>query len=173
VVHDIYSRKNRNVLLLLLIFITKCNKWKDFKESLSEINETALDAAIRDAAGLEDKENTELLVESIQIGSPTNNEQGNPANSSEGENLSTSNSDTTVSTLLVSERTCSGTESVQITEKLIKRESWVLLCNIVYVFVNHKFYNFEMNKLNPIEIRLKKLINSWSFNILWTTFIKS
>ena len=76
-----------------------------------------------DAAGLEDKENTELLVESIQIGSPTNNEQGNPANSNEGENLSTSNSDTTVSTLLVSERTCSGTESVQITEKLIKRES--------------------------------------------------
>ena len=69
-----------------------------------------------DAAGLEKTDNAELVVESIQINDPTitNCEEcTNDLNKCEDLKPASSSS-TTVSTLLVSERTCSGSESVQI-----------------------------------------------------------
>ena len=78
-----------------------------------------------DAAGLESKENIEVVVESIQINEPTNISQDHTSDLSKGKdlNFASSNTSSAVSTLLVSERTCSGTESVQISEKLISREN--------------------------------------------------
>ena len=87
----------------------------------------ALNRAIIDAAKLEYKQHSELAVESILVDnnfeeSDSRNKLDN-LNTSEKETLDTSKDVTTVSTLIVSERKYSGTESVQINEKLINREN--------------------------------------------------
>ena len=76
-------------------------------------DEDALNEAIIDAAKLEYKQHSELAVESILFNSDI----------SEKEILDTSKDVSTISTLIVSERKYSGTESVQIDEKLINREN--------------------------------------------------
>ena len=87
-------------------------------------DESALDAAIEDAAGLKEKQAENLMVTSIQLNQPVG-ESIQELDSKLSESLS-QNSATQkgiVSALLVSERQYSGTESVQISEKLINRES--------------------------------------------------
>ena len=94
-------------------------------EQLGEDDETALDAAIADAAGLEHNEKY-LAVKSIQVDVNLNNSKmQDQENIHEGGELHQESSEAPVniSALLISERKCSGTESVQINEKLINREN--------------------------------------------------
>lgn len=118
-----YGIKEKRILASVEEENAKCDQLKAYKEPVSGIDEIALDAAIIEAAGLE---NTELVVERIQLQNPTNidcEDRTKELNQCENLNPASSSIATTVSTLLVSERTCSGTESVQISEKLISREN--------------------------------------------------
>ena len=87
----------------------------------------ALNQAIIDAARLEYKDHADLAVDSILIDNISpENESGTHQNNQDKEEMEAqdaSNDTTTVSTLIVSERKYSGTESVQINEKLINREN--------------------------------------------------
>ena len=85
----------------------------------------ALNQAIIDAARLEYKEHADLAVDSILIDniSPEIESGSHQNNQDKMETQVTSNDTNTVSTLIVSERRYSGTESVQINEKLIQREN--------------------------------------------------
>ena len=87
----------------------------------------ALNQAIIDAARLEYKEHADLAVDSILIDniSPEieSRTHQNDQDKGEKETQDASNDTTTISTLIVSERRYSGTESVQINEKLINREN--------------------------------------------------
>ena len=94
---------------------------------MADDEEDALNEAIIDAAKLEYKQHSELAVESILIEnilekSDSRNQLDN-SDISEKEILDTSKDVSTISTLIVSERKYSGTESVQIDEKLINREN--------------------------------------------------
>lgn len=85
----------------------------------------ALNQAIIDAARLEYKEHADLAVDSILIDnfSPEIESGTHQNNQDKKETQYASNDTTTVSTLIVSERKYSGTESVEINEKLINREN--------------------------------------------------
>jgi len=85
----------------------------------------ALNQAIIDAARLEYKEHADLAVDSILIDniSPEIESGAHQNNQDKMETQVASNDTNTVSTLIVSERRYSGTESVQINEKLINREN--------------------------------------------------
>ena len=95
-------------------------------EPLSE-DETALNAAIADAAGLELNECKHFTVASIEVDTASPNSKTHElhknADNSGGFHQDSSNNPNIVSALLVSERKFSGTESVQISEKLINREN--------------------------------------------------
>ena len=95
-------------------------------EQLSD-EDNALNQAIIDAAKLDNKEHADLAVESILISnnSPNIESTTHHLNVEEKtqETLDSFNDVSTVSTLIVSERKYSGTESVQINEKLIQREN--------------------------------------------------
>ena len=87
----------------------------------------ALNQAIIDAARLEYKEHADLAVDSILIDNVSpeieSRTHQNNQHKDEREAKDASNVTNTVSTLIVSERRYSGTESVQINEKLINREN--------------------------------------------------
>ena len=95
-------------------------------EQLSD-EDNALNQAIIDAAKLDNKEHADLAVESILISnnSPYIESKTHHLNVEEKtqETLDSFNDVSTASTLIVSERKYSGTESVQINEKLIQREN--------------------------------------------------
>jgi len=101
--------------------MVKCDLHEAPKEPLNELDDdSALDDAIMDAAGLKDKEYQNLAVESIEVDntSHSHNLQDHPEDSKtfEESNPDSSSSAATVSTILGSERKSNGAESVQITD---------------------------------------------------------
>lgn len=95
------------------------------KEETGEIDEeTALCEAILEASGLKTDEYDEIVVQNLQF--DANSHQmihGGVSHVSEDSNIESENNNAKISAILVSERKCSGTETVQIKENLINREN--------------------------------------------------
>ena len=86
--------------------------------------ETALCEAILEASGLKTDEYDEIVVQNLQF--DANSHQmihGGVSHVSEDSNIESENNNAKISAILVSERKCSGTETVQIKENLINREN--------------------------------------------------
>ena len=88
---------------------------------IGEIDEeTALCEAILEASGLKTDEYDEIVVEDLQFDANSRNYHRNV---SEDSNVESGNNNARISAILVSERKCSGTETVQIKENLINHEN--------------------------------------------------
>ena len=85
--------------------------------------ETALCEAILEASGLKTDEYDEIVVQNLQFDANSHQMIHGVSRVSEDSNIESENNNAKISAILVSERKCSGTETVQIKENLINREN--------------------------------------------------